>query len=161
MPSLLRVLIFVSILGAPVALCVEQNGEHTELEVRAKLASFIKAFDNLDWDNFRLAFDDNATVFYPRGFPERASGRTEFEKTFKVVFDQIRLRKPAAPYMDLQPRGLKIQLFGSVAIVTFHLDDMAGFINRRTVVFNRGAKGWKIVHLHASEVPVTKTQAGR
>jgi hypothetical protein len=33
-------------------------------------------------------------VFYPRAFPERASGREEFEKAFKVVFQQIRARKP-------------------------------------------------------------------
>jgi hypothetical protein len=68
-----------------------------ELEVRDALAKFVYAFDNLDWESFRLAFDDAATVFYPRAFPERANGRAEFEKTFKVVFQEIRSRKTAAP----------------------------------------------------------------
>jgi hypothetical protein len=129
-----------------------------ELQVREVLAQFIQAFDDLDWETFRLAFDDNATVFYPRAFPERANGRAEFEKTFKTVFEQIRSGKTAAPYMDIQPKEMNIQLFDKVAIATFHLDDRAGFVNRRTVVLNKSATGWKIVHLHASEVSVTSAQ---
>jgi hypothetical protein len=52
---------------------------------------------------------------------------------------------------------MKIQLFGKFAIATFHLDDRAGFVNRRTIVrrtivLSKNEHGWKIVHLHASEV---------
>ena len=68
-----------------------------ESEVRDALARFIYAFDNLDWESFRFAFDDNATVFYPRTIPERANGRAEFEKFFKVVFEQIRNGRTAGP----------------------------------------------------------------
>jgi ketosteroid isomerase-like protein len=121
-------------------------------EVDDALAKFVRAFDNLDWDTFRLAFSDDATVFYPRAFPERANGRTEFEKAFKIVFDQIRSGKNKPPYMDTQPKDVKIQLFGDIAIATFHLDDKAGFLNRRTVVLKKTQADWKIVHLHASEV---------
>jgi len=99
-----------------------------------------------------MAFDDDATVFYPRAFPEREHGRAEFEKMFKVVFEQIRGGKTAPPYMRIEPRGLTIQMFGDTAIATFHLDDRAGFLNRRTLVLHKTAAGWKIVHLHASEV---------
>ena len=125
-----------------------------ESEVQSTLARFVKAFDNLDWETFRASFEDDATVFYPRGTPDRASGRTEFEQTFKTVFDQIRAGRTTGPYMDIQPRNLKIQMLGNVAIVTFHLDDRPGFVNRRTIVLHRSTSGWKIVHLHASEVAV-------
>ena len=125
-----------------------------DADVREALVHFIRAFDDLDWEHFRLAFDDNATVFYPRAMPQRANGRAEFEKAFKTVFQQIRGGKTAAPYMDIQPKELRIQLFGDVAITTFHLDDRPGFLNRRTIVLNKTEKGWKIVHLHASEVSV-------
>jgi hypothetical protein len=77
-----------------------------ESQVQAALAGFVRAFDNLDWEAFRMAFSDDATVFYPRGFPKRASGRAEFEKTFKVVFDQIRGAQIRPPYMNIQPRDL-------------------------------------------------------
>lgn len=91
-------------------------------------------------------------MFYPRAFPERASGRTEFEKRFKTVFDKIRAGRTAPPYMDIQPKGLDIQIFRDVAIASFHLDDRPGFLNRRTIVLKKTPMGWKIVHLHASEV---------
>lgn len=41
-----------------------------ESEVKYALAKFIRAFDDFDWDGFRIAFDDNATVFYPRALPD-------------------------------------------------------------------------------------------
>ena len=88
--------------------------------------------------------------------PQRANGRAEFETGFKTVFEQIRGRKTAAPYMDIQPKELEIRLFGDVAIATFHLDDRVGFLNRRTIVLHKTEKGWKIVHLHASEVSVAR-----
>jgi hypothetical protein len=45
-----------------------------EAQVREALAKFVNAFDHLDWETFRLAFDDDATVFYPActSFPRRA-----------------------------------------------------------------------------------------
>jgi ketosteroid isomerase-like protein len=123
-----------------------------EAEVHAALTDFIRAFDNLDWEKFRLAFDDNATVFYPRGFPERAKGRGQFEENFRKVFEQIRGAKTSPPYMDIEPKDFDLQMFGDVAVATFHLDDRAGFLNRRTLVMVRTKTGWKIIHLHASEV---------
>jgi ketosteroid isomerase-like protein len=128
-----------------------------EAQVRDTLANFIHAFDNLDWDAFRLSFSDDATVFYPRGFPQRANGRAEFEKNFRIVFTQIRGSQTKPPYMDIQPRDLHIQLLGDVAIATFQLDDRASFLNRRTIVLKETAAGWKIVHLHASEVATAST----
>jgi len=134
------------------------RSQSVDTDVGEALAHFIRAFDDLDWEQFRQAFDDNATVFYPRAMAERANGRAEFEKGFKSVFQQIRGSKTAAPYMDIQPKDLRIQRFGDVAIATFHLDDRVGFLNRRTIILNKTEKGWKIVHLHASEVSVTNVR---
>jgi ketosteroid isomerase-like protein len=143
-------LLFVSV---PVA---AQTGpdESKKAEIRKMLSEFVIAFDNLDWEKFRAAFADDATVFYPREFPRRAAGRAEFEKTFKLVFEQIRAGRSIGPFMDIQPRELEIQIAGEVAIATFHLDDKPGFVNRRTMVLRRTPNGWKIIHLHASEVHV-------
>jgi ketosteroid isomerase-like protein len=129
-----------------------------ESEVRKTLSDFIQVFDNLDWEKFRFAFADDATVFYPRAFPRRADGRADFEQTFKCVFEQIRAGRNKGPYMDLQARDLKIQIAGDVAIATFHLDDRPGFLNRRTIVLRKTDQGWKIIHLHASEVQTASSQ---
>ena len=129
--------------------------ESTEAEVRKTLADFVQAFDNLDWDPFRAAFSDDATVFYPREFPHRANGRLEFEMMFQKVFDRIRAGRTQGPYMDIQPLDLHLQVAGDIAIVTFHLDDRPGFLNRRTIVLQKRTSGWKIIHLHASEVAIS------
>jgi len=141
--------------NSPASTSPQEQPVSPDSEVREALAKFIHAFDDLDWEGFRLAFADDATVFY-RAFPERANGRTEFEKTFKTVFEQIRGGKTAAPYMDIQPKNMDTQIFGDVAVATFHLDDRTGFLNRRTIVLNKTVSGWKIVHLHASEIPASR-----
>jgi hypothetical protein len=75
-----------------------------EPAVRAFLAEFISAFDNLEWDKFRNSFTDDATVLYPRGVASRADGRAQYEAHFRLVFEQIRAERTSGPYMDLQPR---------------------------------------------------------
>ena len=127
-----------------------------DAEVRETLSKFVQAFDNLDWSRFRDFFADDATVFYPRDVPSRATGRQEIEAQFQRVFEQIRGNRTKPPYMDIQPRNLAIQMFGDVAVATFHLDDRPGVLNRRTIVLHKSVGGWRIVHIHASEVALTK-----
>ena len=124
-----------------------------ETEVRQTLAQFVQAFDNLDWDRFTAFFSDDATMFQPRRFSRRAENKAEIESQFRQVFETIRGNQTKPPYMDLQPRDLRVQMLGKhVALVTFHLDDRPA-LNRRTIVWQHFKKGWKIVHIHASEVP--------
>jgi ketosteroid isomerase-like protein len=127
-----------------------------EAEVRTALAKFVQAFDNLDWEAFRACFADNATVFHPRQFSRRAEGRAGVEETFKQVFVRIKGDKTDPPYVGLQPKDLQIQFAGdAVAIATFYLEDHPGFLNRRTIVLQKMKGGWKIIHIHASEVADT------
>lgn len=120
-----------------------QSTSQPQDDLQAALTNFIQAFDNLDWERFRSSFDDDATVFFPRGFPARATGRTQFEKNFKVVFEQIKDGKTAPPFMDIQPKDMEIQRLGDVAVVTFHLHDRPGMLNRRTLVLRKNTNGWR------------------
>lgn len=149
-------LVAVSLLLLPAAGLAKSPDASTN-EVAAALTQFLQAFDNLEWEKFRQSFADDATVFYPREFPQRAEGRAAIEKNFQHVFDQIRQHARKAPYMDIQPRHLRIQRAGNVAIVTFHLDDRPGVLGRRTLVLQKREGVWKIIHLHASEVPLPST----
>jgi ketosteroid isomerase-like protein len=129
-----------------------------EVAVRTTLDRFLVAFENLQWDAFRNSFADDATVFYPRAMAQRAEGRGQFEAGFKKVFEQIRGNQTKPPYMRVEPRDLQVKMLGEVAIITFHLDDRPGFLNRRTIVMKKFGNEWKIVHLHASEVKVDASQ---
>ena len=119
------------------------------LAVHRAAAAFIEAFDNLEWERFRHSFSDDATAFFPsQSGPRRANGRDEIEDAFKPFFDEMRKRKPNPPYLNIEPKDLKIQMLRDGAIVTFYLggDDSVG---RRTVVFQKQKGKWLIVHLHA------------
>jgi ketosteroid isomerase-like protein len=130
-----------------------------ETEVRQALSQFLQVFDNLEWDRFTAFFADDATMFQPRKFVRRADGKSEIKYEFQQVFEDIRGTQTKPPYMDLQPRDLRIQMLGDdVAIVTFHLDNHPGLLNRRSLIWKRFKTGWKIVHIHASELAIPKAE---
>lgn len=54
--------------------------------------------------------------------------------------------------MSLNPLDLRVEkLSEDVVLVTFHLVD-GSTVNRRTLVFKQESDGWKIVHIHASNI---------
>ena len=122
-----------------------------EPDVRRAVNDFVRAFVNLDWERFRASFDSNATVFFPRA-GRRAEEKQSIEAGFQQVFAKAREARKSAPYLTIEPHDMKVQAFGDTAIVTFHLDDDPAKIQRRTVVLHKTKVGWKIVHIHASEV---------
>lgn len=122
------------------------------------LAGFLDAFAHLDWDAFRAYFADDASVFFPMtDHPARANGRDEVERLFHSVFDRARIASPGPVYLDLEPCDLLIREAGDMAVASFHLND-PGVLCRRTLVFVRADAGWKIIHLHASNMPLASNE---
>lgn len=120
------------------------------LEVARFLESFVDSFNNLEWDRFRDHFSDEATVFFPAPYaPERASGRAAVEDGFRGVFERWRNERPGPPYLDIRPLDVKVQSYGEIHVVTFHLAD-GEKRSRRTFVLGKEGGELKILHLHAS-----------
>jgi ketosteroid isomerase-like protein len=121
--------------------------------VQQALATFLDAFNRLEWDRFRACFADDATLF-PVDAARRASGDA-FDGVWRGTFKAIRSRsgRSTPPYQNLQPLDLAVQMAGDVAVVTFHLQ-VAGQLGRRTLVLRRDADGWRIIHIHASSRPL-------
>jgi ketosteroid isomerase-like protein len=143
--------------GTQAAGTKEEASAVDAADVRTALTRFLVAFENLDWEAFRASFDDRATVFFPSPEPpERVDGRSAYEARFRQVFDEIRRGAPAGPpFQRLDPEDLHIQQLGrEAALVTFHLRN-AERLARRTIVFQKTNGGWRIIHLHASNVPRT------
>jgi hypothetical protein len=125
--------------------------------VEQTLSTFLTAFDNLDWLAFRACFNDRPTMFHPSA-PKirRVDTPEEFDAAWKLVFERIRKDsgRTAPPYMKLSPTDLRIEpLAENVSLVTFHLTD-GQTLSRRTLIFRRYDDGWKIVHIHASNLPL-------
>jgi ketosteroid isomerase-like protein len=123
-------------------------------EVRQFLTSFIQAFDDLDASKFLSCFDDDASVFYPEFFTRRVEGVTNLQQSWQKVFENIKTKsgKSQAPYMDLKPADIRVQLLNDIAVVTFHLEHGGTAVGRRTLVLRKRGGQWRIVHLHASNV---------
>jgi ketosteroid isomerase-like protein len=124
------------------------------------LPGFLAAIDNLDWPAFRSYFASNVTMFHP-GFPniKRIDSPEDFEKAWLGVFSRIKKEsgRSEPPYMSLQPEDLRIEtLCPTVALATFHLFQ-SGIVSRRSIVFRQASDGWKIVHIHASNIASSAT----
>lgn len=130
--------------------------ENPQKNVEMAFNRFIAAFDNLDWEAFRSALADDVTVFNP-DIPEalsleRLDGRQQVEEGFKAVFAASRQQSSGPPYLHIVPKNVRIQMIGETAIVTFEFDRDGNSFGRRTFVFHRELHGWKIAHIHASNV---------
>ena len=114
--------------------------------VERTLATFLDAFSNLDQQRVEACFADDATVFNAYGGKRQIGFWCD-------EFDSWRATRPGPPYLNIQPKDLTTQDFGDVVVVSFHLETEPNVDRRRTIVLTGGGDGWRIVHLHASNVP--------
>jgi ketosteroid isomerase-like protein len=132
-----------------------QRARADSAAVASSLQRFLTAFENLDWPAFRAAFSDSATIFQPSPeMAERVEGPRGIDSTFQRVFADIRKNASGGPpYHRLEPANLRIQpLSEGIVLVTFQLRN-AERLARRTVVFRKEGAEWRILHLHASNMP--------
>jgi ketosteroid isomerase-like protein len=136
---------------------VDESPSSSTETVEQALARFVAAFDDLDWERFRNCFSENATIFHPTAPNiKRIDSPEQFDKVWLGVFDRIKKNsgRTSPPYMKLDPTDVRVErLSDNVTLVTFHLVD-GGTTSRRTLVF-RLSGGWKIVHIHASNLSAT------
>ena len=136
----------------------------SEAEVRGLLSDFLTAFNNLDWQPFRKCWTDKPVVFYPSLVPNATGRRTDelagFESAWRRQFDVIREAavkrgQTQAPFQNIEPKDVRIDFpSDTVAVVTFHLGPNNNVLGRRMLVVVKTAAGWKISHLHASNLPL-------
>jgi hypothetical protein len=123
--------------------------------VEEALSAFVTAFDNLDWQAFRNCFRNHRDYFPSGGSYTRLIDSPEqFEKAWLGIFERIKKSsgRTSLPYMNLHPLDLRVEkLSEEVVLITFHLVDR-GTVSRRTLIFKREPDGWKIVHIHTSNI---------
>jgi len=130
----------------------------TDQRLRQSLEEFLTAFRNLSLEPFLTAFASDSTVFFPFAEkPRRASGVREIRDGFAPLFESSRKLHPAGPpYLKIDPADLRITISGRLALVSFHLLDTVNeraILCRRSMVWTDDGKQWRILHLHASNLP--------
>jgi len=129
-----------------------------EQRLQLALDGFLTAFRDLSWEPFLGAFETGATVFFPfPGLPRRANGIEEISTGFAHLFESLRKQNTAGPpYLKLDPLDLRISVIDRLALVTFHINDSVdekAVLCRRTMVWIDDGSQWRILHLHASNLP--------
>jgi hypothetical protein len=125
------------------------------LTIAATATSFLQSFDSLNWDGFSSHLGRNVDAYWPRaGTADRLPDRQAVEARFHDFFDQARASRPGPPYLHLAVTHLNVRVFDDIGLVTFELADVPDTLGRRTIVFHREEGGWRIIHLHASNLPL-------
>lgn len=153
-PDIRQLLLFIATMMAYPCLSQQRETTSDSIAVVKTIDGFVEAFTTLDWPKFSACFEQDATAFFPPSAktPARANNKGEIEQVFRSVFENARKGKSGPPYLEIQPKDVRVQLMTSIAIVTFHLND-PGFFGRRTVVLRKNKSGkWGIIHLHASAI---------
>jgi ketosteroid isomerase-like protein len=112
--------------------------------------------NNLDWETFQTCFAEDVTLFNPE-IPEvskleRIDGKAAVEKSFRAVFEAARHQATGPPYLHIVPRDVRVQMSAGAAVVTFEFDRDGGSFGRRSLIFRKEPGGWRIIHIHASNV---------
>ena len=149
-----QTILFIGVLVMTVilsTLSVARAQTNPQKDVERVIRDFLVAFSNRDLALFIPYFSEDATVFFPPSTAAplgRVQGRSEIERTFKMIFDAYPPR-PNRPPSPIAPQDLLIQELNGHAIVTFQLGSETAR-QRRTFVLTRVGDDWKIVHLHGS-----------
>lgn len=127
------------------------KAQKQENQISEMLSLFVSNLNNLELTQFIEHFSDNATVFFPRNTfsIERVKGKDSIKNEFEVFFNNIRQNREGPPYLNIIPKDREIELYGKLAVVTFHFE-MGKEFHRRTMVLQKNDDQWKIIHFHAS-----------
>lgn len=134
--------------------------------IQDKLSRFIEDFNNLNMSKVAAHFAEEATLFPRTVMTDRATSKVVLDEycreegpgnfqSLENFSAELRAESAGPPYMDLEPLETKIQVFGETAIVTFHLRNPER-LGRRTFVYVKRHYEWKIIHLHASNVELSR-----
>lgn len=127
--------------------CATATHPNDEADVRAAMADFMSALNDLDAARISASFAEDATAFFPVAQPQRAQGRAEIDAVFRRYVDGQQGKTT-----NLVPQDMKIETGGDLALVSFQI--AGGSTARRTFVFRRIRGRWLITHMHASNFRV-------
>lgn len=107
------------------------------------MRAWMDALNGLDEARIIGAFADDATAFFPTAKAERLDGK---DAVAAILRDYL---KTNTRKTNIVPEDLRVQQSGDVAVITFNVHNPSA-VSRRTFVWRRDARGWRIVHMHAS-----------
>jgi len=121
----------------------------------AALQAFLRAFEDCDLPRMEAAFASDASYFDRASDSVQDLGPYHRGKGMPAGMRQLALELPQTvsgpPYHRIEPQNLACEIYGALALCTFELEHPDN-LGRRTVALRKQKDGWKIVHIHASNV---------
>lgn len=154
-PNRRNVLVATLAVGAASRLSSRQMPRRDDPE--SALRTFLIAFENCDLPLMESFFAPDATYFdrFPPGAvsgPDYVRG-SGMPRGMRELAQRLPRNGGKPPFHSLDPQDLLIQSAGAVAICTFHLLDEKTFGRRTVIMKEQDGAGWKILHIHASNLP--------
>ena len=104
-------------------------------EIEAAAEHFIRALDDLEWDQFAACWLPDSTAFFP-GEDALLTDREAVLARFRRIFDHTD-RSMGPPYLRLRPRNLRVFQCGDAGLVTFTLGATPDTVALRSLLFVR------------------------
>jgi ketosteroid isomerase-like protein len=135
------------LLAAPARLAAQAPAD--EAAVRAAMTEFMDALNALDVPRMDRAFADDVTAFVPAAQGGLVEGRAALTAVFRRFVEKVR---PTTSRLTLVPEDERVEVSGSLGVVTFEIREPAAHVTRRrTFVFRRVGERWLISHFHGSD----------
>jgi ketosteroid isomerase-like protein len=155
-----RVLVLLVLVIGARTVNAELNSER---EVRRTINTFLEALTKHDLRVLRSCWADSPVAFLPVAGAEsgkRLDTEADFLKGWTDLFERGRQTQAQTNQsVKIEPKDTRIDFVTpDVAVVTFHLTANPQSIGRRMFVVRRAQNGWKITHLHASNMPVSTSR---
>jgi uncharacterized protein (TIGR02246 family) len=128
--------------------CAAHVSVHAETQVHALVDRFVASVNAADTATFLSFFSEDATAFFPTN-AARKIGIQQIREAIAPAFAQGP-RNPAVRANDLV-----VTVNDDLAVASFDAGIGAAHA-RRTLVLRRMDGGWKIIHLHASNLTEQK-----
>lgn len=121
--------------------------------IRRAVTDFLAAVDHGDADALRALYLPEATMFFPFADTTAAvTGQAAILARFERLFAAWRRHGKSQPYVGFAPTQFTATLLGDTHALATFVVGIDGAPGRRSVVLRRTTGGWRIEHLHASNL---------
>ena len=119
----------------------------------AVVRGFLAAVDMGDLETLAGLFDPDASGYLPfADTPVLLDGREAVLARFTRLVDAWRARGKSPPYVGFEPRELLVRPAGPGHALATFLVGIEGDTGRRSLLLRHTPAGWRILHLHASNL---------
>lgn len=122
--------------------------------LRATLQLFLDAIDRADLAALVPLWAADATMYFPfANSPAPFHGRDAIVARFERMFADLRARNPAGPpYVGFRVLAFECTPLDDRHVLACSTLAFGRELGRRTIVFRREPSGWRLLHVHASNM---------